>query len=102
VFQGAEDVVQAAAALRKHTAEPARSAYKASNGLACSEDAVLVKEHQDMLKRYRIQLYSTAVEHHGEQACIDDQVCTSGSLDSFLCISVAHVLYAVCEVDRFV
>jgi hypothetical protein len=67
-----------------------------------TEDAVLVKEHQAMLKRYRIQLYSAAVERHGEQACNDEQVCTSGSLDSFFCISVARVLSAFCEADRFV
>jgi hypothetical protein len=78
VFEGAKDVVQAVAAMRKHTAERARCAREASEGQACSADAVLLKEHKEMLKRYQIKLYSTAVERYGQHPSIDVQVCMRG------------------------
>jgi hypothetical protein len=74
VFQGAEHVVQAAAALRVHTAERARTAQEAAHGLACSVDAFTVKEHKKMLARYKIKYYATAMQRYGEQTIIDDQV----------------------------
>jgi hypothetical protein len=74
VYEGATDVVQAAAALRKHTAERANYAQQASEGLVCCADAAMLKEHQDMLQRYHIKLYSNAMERHGQHATVDAQV----------------------------
>jgi hypothetical protein len=88
VFQGAEQVVQAAAALRMHTAGRARTAQEAAHGLACSADACTVKEHQEMLARYKIKYYATAMQRYGEQAIVDDQV-------SFPIAGVVYSIYLV-------
>jgi hypothetical protein len=100
VFQGARDVVQAAAALRKHTAERAKCAQEALE-LACSADAVLLKEHKEMLHRYQIKLYSTAMERHGQNPSIDDQVCMRACSTNCCGIFFPYLLHALFEGDRF-
>jgi hypothetical protein len=71
VFTNAAGVVQAAAALRRYTVQRARSAQETLHGQACTADAGLVKEHQEMLKRYQVHLSATAMESY---AGMDEQV----------------------------
>jgi hypothetical protein len=74
VFEGAEDVVQAAAALRMHTAERASFAQETCNRMGCSADALTVKEYQDMLGRYKVKYYSTAMLSPDEDNVVHEQV----------------------------
>jgi hypothetical protein len=74
VYEGAHDVVQAAAALRLYTAERARFAPEARLELGCSADAVTVKEHKEMIGRYKMRFLATAIVPHGENTMTDDQV----------------------------
>jgi hypothetical protein len=90
VFAGAGDVVQAAAALRMHTAERARSAQETTQGLGSSADAATLKEHRDMITRYKIKYYSTAMLPYGEISIIDEQV----SFHVFL-LTVSFVFFLV-------
>jgi hypothetical protein len=63
--------VQAAAALRRCTLQRARSAQETLHRQACTADAGLVQEHQEMLKRYQVHLSATAMEAF---AGMDEQV----------------------------
>jgi hypothetical protein len=74
VYEGAQDVVQAAAALRLYTAERARFAQEARHELGTSADVITVKEYKEMLRRYKMRFLATAVVPHGENAMLDDQV----------------------------
>jgi hypothetical protein len=90
VFAGAGDVAQAAAALRMHTAERARSAQETTQGLGSSADAATLKEHRGMITRYKIKYYSTAMLPSGDNTIIDEQV----SFNVFL-LTVCFVFFLV-------
>jgi hypothetical protein len=66
VFQNAQDVVQAAAALRKHTAAQASCAQDSAHGLSSDADAGLLREHQAMLQRYEVSAMERS-EHVGTE-----------------------------------
>jgi hypothetical protein len=89
VFEDTNNVVQAAAALRKHTAARAVCAQDTAHGLTSNADAGLLREHQAMLRRYQVTAFQ-GPEHEG----IEQQV--TCSLSAPMCL-FAHIF----PIDKF-
>jgi hypothetical protein len=84
MFESSEDMAQAAAALRKHTAQRARAAQQTDEGLDCSASADIIREVRDMVRRYEVRMASHAVQPYGQDTRVSETVRASNYIPTLM------------------